>query len=338
MPLKFTVEDTPFEHLYPDVAHLATADRATRRAAILTDRWIGYPAADDAIERMFEQIDTPPRLRMASILFWAPPNSGKTHILTRFLELHANRQGQEDTGVLSLEVNDGLNEKRFYIDLLTALGAPAPDTTASRLQAMVIRQLRARRVRLLILDEIQRITELRARDQRLILNVLKYLSNQLSMSIAGFGSGEAKALIESDQHLEERFDIVALLPHGASPIKIADDVTLHGDTVDPVEPRDVVLVVADFDPASTIRRAWRVLASDTGEKRLEHRLRLRLAVRDVVDALAASRREPNGGSMVSLFERPMFNRKSLRDPTSCCSTGGVTSTPQRVFCTHALRS
>jgi hypothetical protein len=210
MPLKFTAEDTPFDHLHPDVVHLATADRATRKAAILTDRWIGYPAADDAIERMFEQIDTPPRLRMGSILFWAPPNSGKSHIISRFLALHAVRPGQKDIGVLSLEVNDGLNEKRFYIDLLTTLGAPAPDTTASRLQAMVIRQLRARRIRLLILDEIQRITELRERDQRLILNVLKYLSNQLSMSIAGFGSGEAKALIESDPHLEERFDIVAL--------------------------------------------------------------------------------------------------------------------------------
>lgn len=105
---------------------------------------------------------------------------------------------------------------------------------------------------------------------------------------------------------------LALLPHGASPIKIADDLTLHGDTVDPVEPRDIVLEIADFDPASTIRRAWRVLASDAGEKRLEHRLRLRWAVRDVVDALAANRREPNGGSIASLFERPMFDRKSLQ--------------------------
>jgi len=75
---------------------------------------------------------------------------------------------------------------------------------------MVLRQLRARRIRLLILDEIQRVTELRARDQRIILNVLKYLSNQLSMSIAGFGSGEARALIKPDPHLEERFEIVAL--------------------------------------------------------------------------------------------------------------------------------
>jgi hypothetical protein len=104
---------------------------------------------------------------------------------------------------------------------------------------------------------------------------------------------------------------VALLPHGASPIKIADDVTLHGDLIDPVEPRDAMLEVADLDPVSTVRRVWRLLATETGEKRLEHRLRFRWAVRDVIDALAANRREPRGGSLASLFEGPVFDRRSL---------------------------
>lgn len=63
---------------------------------------------------------------------------------------------------------------------------------------------------MIMLDELQRATDLRQRDQRTILNALKYISNQLSISIVGFGSGEAKALIESDAHLGERFDIVAL--------------------------------------------------------------------------------------------------------------------------------
>jgi len=107
-------------------------------------------------------------------------------------------------------MNDGLTEKRLYLDILTTMGAPAPDTTTPRLQAMVLRHLRARDVRLIIFDELQRATELRPRDQRTVLNVLKYISNQLSISLAGFGSGEAKALIQSDPHLEERFDIVAL--------------------------------------------------------------------------------------------------------------------------------
>lgn len=118
----------------------------------------------------------------------------------------ANNQPTSFGSVLWFELNDGLTEKRLYIDILTALNSPAPDTAAPRLQAMVMRHLSARGTRLMILDELQRVTELRPREQRAILNALKYLSNQLSMSLAGFGSGEAKALIKSDPHLEERFD------------------------------------------------------------------------------------------------------------------------------------
>lgn len=104
---------------------------------------------------------------------------------------------------------------------------------------------------------------------------------------------------------------LALLPHGASPIKIADDVTLHGDVLGPVEPCDAMLEIADFDPVSSVHRVWQVLAKETGEKRLEHRLRLRWAVRDVIDALATNRRDHRGGAMASLFEGPLFDRKSI---------------------------
>lgn len=213
--------ESPFSHLHPDIAHLATGDRSVRKAAILTDCWVSYPAAEDAIERLFELLEMPPRLRMPSILFWAASNMGKSHIQTRFLSLvreqnpSANALLEKDRlwraeGVLRFEINDELNEKRLYIDILRKLNAPRPDVTAYRLQDMVLSHLSANRIRMIIIDEIQRITEFRMRDQRIVLNVLKYLSNQLSISIVGFGSGEAKALIKADQHLQERFDVVAL--------------------------------------------------------------------------------------------------------------------------------
>lgn len=213
--------ESPFSHLHPDIAHLATGDRSVRKAAILTDCWVSYPAAEDAIKRLFELLEMPPRLRMPSILFWAGSNMGKSHIQTRFLSLireqnpSANEMVEKDRlwraeGVLRFEINDELNEKRLYIDILRKLNAPRPDVTAYRLQEMVIAHLRANRIRMIIIDEIQRITEFRDRDQRIILNILKYLSNQLSISIVGFGSIEAKALIKADDHLQERFDVVAL--------------------------------------------------------------------------------------------------------------------------------
>ncbi|WP_082539746.1 MULTISPECIES: TniB family NTP-binding protein [unclassified Caulobacter] len=210
MPEKAVQHTEPFPHLHTEVRHLATADLHARRACILTDRWISYPAAEDVLYRLFELLDMPPRVRMPSLLFWAHPNMGKTFIQRHFLEIYSKRGEGENGAVLWMEINDGLTEKRLYLDLLTALNAPAPDATAARLQSMLMRHLKARSINMIMLDELQRATELRQRDQRTILNALKYLSNQLSISIVGFGSGEAKALIESDDHLSERFDVIEL--------------------------------------------------------------------------------------------------------------------------------
>jgi hypothetical protein len=105
---------------------------------------------------------------------------------------------------------------------------------------------------------------------------------------------------------------VPLAPHGHSPIKIASELTLFDVGSIENEPRDAMLETAGFDAAAMVQRVWRALGADTGAKQLEHRLRLRWAVRDVVDALAANRREPRGGSLASLFEQPLFDRKSLQ--------------------------
>jgi hypothetical protein len=215
MSIKLTPPDDAFEHLHPEIRHSALADLAKREELIKRDRWVSYPAGDSAIARLFELADMPPRMRMPSILFWAKPNMGKTHIQYYFMELHKQRaEAHPGTygNVFRLELNGNLTEKRFYLDMLAKLDAPTPEATVYRLQAMVMRQLEARGIRLMILDELQRVTELRLTEQRHILNALKYLSNRLSISIAGFGSGEARVLIESDLHLAERFDIVALPP------------------------------------------------------------------------------------------------------------------------------
>jgi hypothetical protein len=105
---------------------------------------------------------------------------------------------------------------------------------------------------------------------------------------------------------------IALAPHGHSPIKIASELTFFDADSIESEPRDAMLETASFDAIAMVQRVWRALGADTGARRLEHRLRLRWAVRDVVDALATNRREPRGGSLASLFERPLFDRKSLQ--------------------------
>jgi len=101
-----------------------------------------------------------------------------------------------------------------------------------------------------------------------------------------------------------------LSPHGNSDIKIASDLTLFGDGAEPFEPRDSLLDVAQFDDPAMLARVFRVLDDSGGAEALERRLRLRWAVRDVIDALRTNMRAPNSGVLSSLLESPLFQRRS----------------------------
>ena len=200
-------------HLHASVRHLVTAEDAVRIDAIQQDFWLRYPAGEVVIARLFELLRMPRRVRMPSLLVYAPPNSGKTRIITRFLELYARECAAVDgegEAVLSIQAPPTVDEKRLYLEILRAMQAPTPDATVPRLRTMVVRQLEARGVRLLIIDEMQHILDQRPSQLQVVLNTIKYLSNELALSIAGFGSGEAKALVKSDEHLAQRFEIVGL--------------------------------------------------------------------------------------------------------------------------------
>lgn len=202
-----------FDHLDPRVQAAATADLARRLAIISSDWWLPYPPGEDVIKRLFNLIDLPQRMRPPSLLVHGTPNAGKSAILKQFcarFDARAVAQCSDPGAVVCIQAPPTVDEKRLYIEILGAVGAPAPETTVPRLRAMVVRQLRARNARLLTVDEIQHALDQRPMAQQIVLNTFKYLSNELSLSIAGFGSSEAKALVRADEHLAQRFDIVAL--------------------------------------------------------------------------------------------------------------------------------
>lgn len=202
-----------FDHLEPSIRHLATADDAERLRAIESDAWLPYPPGEAVVDRLLELVRMPKRVRMPSLLVYAPPNSGKTRIIRRFLDLYLEeeaRQEIEPGSVVAIQAPPTVDEKRLYLEILRGMQAPMPDVTVPRLRAMVVRHMEARTVRLLIIDEMQHILDQRASAQQIVLNTLKYLSNELSIAVAGFGSGEARALIKADEHLAQRFEIVGL--------------------------------------------------------------------------------------------------------------------------------
>jgi hypothetical protein len=65
-------------------------------------------------------------------------------------------------------------------------------------------------LKMLIVDELHQIADGSARRQQHFLNVLKYLSNELSIAIVCAGNDEALSIITSDRQMESRFETVEL--------------------------------------------------------------------------------------------------------------------------------
>jgi Bacterial TniB protein len=95
----------------------------------------------------------------------------------------------------------------FRVSLLTALGAPqSPRAAVVDLEQVALRLMRAVDLHVLVLDEVHNILARTFREQRIVLNTLRYLSNELRISLVCFGVKEAREAISGDVQLARRFE------------------------------------------------------------------------------------------------------------------------------------
>jgi hypothetical protein len=97
--------------------------------------------------------------------------------------------------------------QRFYAAIITALGSPVtryPSTT--RYETMSLQLLSATKTKILIIDELHNILAGNGHKQREFLNLLRFIGNQLQLSIVGVGIKDAYLAIRTDDQLENRFE------------------------------------------------------------------------------------------------------------------------------------
>ena len=75
----------------------------------------------------------------------------------------------------------------------------------SKKQFQVLRLLRAVNTRMLVIDEIHHILVGPTNQQRIVMNAVKYLSNDLQIPLVGVGTLEAVRAIQADPQLASRF-------------------------------------------------------------------------------------------------------------------------------------
>ncbi len=205
----------PPSHLTPATAALLAESSERRIKAILSERWVLYPRAKHALDQLNRLVGHPRTTRMPSIAIFGDSGMGKTMIMHRFCAENPPgfdpEIGRERTPVLALQMSGQPTERRLYAHILAALGAPqGPRTDITRLERSALSLLKAIGTQVLVIDEIHNILAGSHREQRIVLNALRFLSNELRISLVCFGVMDAREAIGGDVQLARRFDELTL--------------------------------------------------------------------------------------------------------------------------------
>jgi Bacterial TniB protein len=206
-----------YPHLHDSVRTLVEESDESRIRRIRADRWVSYARADAALAAFEELLSFPKRTRMPNRLLCGPTNNGKSMLLERFRRAHppvpagVTSDGVASIPVLKIQMPPGPDERRFFGAILDALSVPRIDSeSVSRRQDSAMRLMHATGVRLLILDEAQNLLAGAQLQQRRMLNVLRWLGNELQVPIIAAGTAEALHAIQSDDQLANRFEPIPL--------------------------------------------------------------------------------------------------------------------------------
>lgn len=208
-----------YSHLHPATRPFADESTDARIRRIRTDRWITYARAEMALSSIEDLLSFPKRTRMPNLLVVGPTNNGKTMIVEKFRRMHpsteanATEDGIARVPVLKIQMPPGPDERRFFGAILDALAFPfAPSDRVARRQDAALRLMRSTGVSLLIIDEIHNLLSGTQVHQRRMLNLLRWLGNELQIPLVGAGTAEALRAIQSDDQLANRFEPVGLPP------------------------------------------------------------------------------------------------------------------------------
>ncbi len=110
-----------------------------------------------------------------------------------------------------MQMPAGPDERRFFGAILDQLGMDALAQGAGAAQQnLAVRLMRTTDVRVLVIDELHNVLSGPVLQQRRLLNLLRWLGNELQIPLVGVGTAEALRAIRSDDQLANRFEPVAL--------------------------------------------------------------------------------------------------------------------------------
>ena len=193
-------------------------DKETTLKYIEEPLWIQYPRASKLLDIMHQYMNNPKKVRMQSLLIIGDPNIGKSEIIQKFVELNPEETYVDDEGLKRIRkpviltiANSSVSVKSLYSAILHSLNASfSPSSSAAKLEYQVYTLMREYQVKVLIVDELHHILETTMTKQRVVMNAIKNISNELKIPIIGAGIDTAERVLMTDPQHASRFHTVEL--------------------------------------------------------------------------------------------------------------------------------
>lgn len=201
-------------HIHPEFAPIAYYDLEERIKFIQSPRWIGYSKAKEITDILQTLLSYPTQDRMPNMLLIGEANNGKTSLLKRFASKFGEPIIINDTvkkPVLYIQANSNASEKDLYIGLLDGYnGVFNYSSSIAQLKHQAIHYIRNFHTRLIIIDEIHSLLSGSAKQQRQIMNAIKFLCNDLNIPFVLAGTRSALQVLHTDPQHISRFDVKEL--------------------------------------------------------------------------------------------------------------------------------
>ena len=225
-----TDEYTPEEirqilHLQPDISALLCLPVAERLKAIEKDIWIEYPRVEKALKRMKELLWHEKRTRMPNLLVVGATNNGKTMLKEKFYRYNQDLFGWKELDVrpfinspvvmlkiISIQMPTAPGLRRFLLALADGVGRLSyfSEMVVSTMERELYKSIKDLQVQMIMIDELHNILAGANKQQLELLNMLRYLGNELKVPLVCFGTKDAYLAIQRDPQLENRFEPIVL--------------------------------------------------------------------------------------------------------------------------------
>ena len=199
------------DHLSQNARQCLALSNEDRINYIRKERWIGYSTAKAIVNQLEDLLNYPKRSRMPNLLLIGDTNNGKTTIAKYFASKFPSFIEAPEKSivcpVLYVQVPPIADEARFYAAIIQRYAAPyrTSDRVEKKMnQALTLMQ--KTQVKMLMIDEFHHILAGNSNKQRVMLNVIKYIGNELMIPVVGIGTKDAFVAIQSDPQLSNRFD------------------------------------------------------------------------------------------------------------------------------------